>query len=121
MITRQHLRSHILALEGGDLALQRKAFQALRDLGEANWAETPDEAAAALVEALRGHLRKGAAPFYQKEAAAVLGSMGPRAVPQLVELLGDGIPDTVREAAATALGKIGKPARTAVGPLAKLL
>ena len=63
-------------------------------------------------------------PFAQKEVATILGNMGTRsksALPQLMELLHEGVPDPVREAAVTALGKIGKEARVAVDQLVQLL
>src|SRR5262249_24922919 len=54
---------------------------------------------------------------------ALLGNMGPHsksAIPQLIELLQDGISDSIREAAVTALGKIGRDAKAAVDPLIAL-
>jgi HEAT repeat protein len=54
----------------------------------------------------------------------ILSKMGPRAeqaIPQLIELLREGVPDGIRRTAATALGKIGREARVAVDPLVNVL
>jgi HEAT repeat protein len=50
--------------------------------------------------------------------------MGPRsksALPRLIELLQDGVPNQVREGAVSALGKIGQQAHSAAAPLVRLL
>jgi HEAT repeat protein len=125
MIDKQQLHSHILALEGGDNALKRQTFQSLRGQDEQEWADAPSEAILPLVNALKGQLLYDPKQtFNQKEAATILGNMGlhsKSAVPQLVELLREGVPDPVREASATALGRIGKEAKVAVDRLVQLL
>jgi HEAT repeat protein len=50
-----------------------------------------------------------------------MGPLSKSAVPQLIDWLAEGVPDLVREAAASALGKIGKAARAAVDRLVQLL
>jgi hypothetical protein len=45
-----------------------------------------------------------------------MGSRAELAIPQLIELLKEDKPDGIREAAATALGKMGREARAAVVP-----
>ena len=125
MLEIRQLHQHILALESGDDAVRRQALQSLRGHNEQEWGTIPVEASQVLVKALKGQLLHATKqPFAQKEAATILGDMGPlskTAVPQLMELLNDGVPDAVREAAAIALGKIGKEAKTAVDQLIQLL
>jgi HEAT repeat protein len=119
------LRQRILALDGGDETTRREALQSLRQLDEGEWATAPPEAVASLLKALTGVRPNGIKqPSAQKEAATILGNMGPRsrsAVPQLIDWLAGGVPDAVRDAAAAALGKIGKEARPAVDRLVQLL
>jgi HEAT repeat protein len=119
------LQKHILALDDGDDAPRREALQALRQHNEQEWATVPPEISHSLVKALTRQLRTGtSAPLVQRDAATVLGNIGPRsksALPQLIELLRDGLPSFVREAAVSALGKIGQEARSAVAPLVRLL
>jgi HEAT repeat protein len=50
-----------------------------------------------------------------------VGPLSRSALPQLIELLHEGVPDPVREAAVIALGKIGQEAKGAVGHLVELL
>ncbi len=125
MLDIPQLHKHILALADGDDTVRRQALQSLRHHDEQEWAAAPMEATHSLVEALKGQLLNGMKqPFAQKEAATILGNLGARsrsALPQLIELLHEGVPDLVREAAVTALGKIGKEARVAVGQLVQLL
>jgi HEAT repeat protein len=119
------LHRHILALDSGDETARRQALQSLRQHDEQAWATAPLEECESLVQALKGQLRSGMKrPSAQKEAATILGNLGPRsrsALPQLLELLREGVGEQVREAAATALGKMGKEARAAVGALVQLL
>jgi HEAT repeat protein len=125
MLDSRQLHKYILALDDGDDAPMREALQSLRQHDEQEWAGAPVEIIHSLVEALTRQLLNGTrAPFIRREAATVLGNIGPRsksALPQLIELLRDGVPDPVREGAAIALGKIGKHARSAVDPLVRLL
>src|SRR5262249_2034359 len=125
MINQQQFRNHILALEGGDLVLKRQTFQSLRDRGEEEWADAPVKTAAASGGCLKRQAPKSPKGAVLPEGAgANPGNMGAHsapAVPQLAELLREGVPDAVREAAATALGKIGKPAKAAAAHLARLL
>jgi HEAT repeat protein len=97
----------------------------LREHGGEGWAAAPDEARDPLVKALKKQLLNGTGQsVVRKEVATILGDLGPlsrSAVPQLVELLHEGVPDPVREAAVIALGKIGTEARAAVGHLVELL
>jgi len=120
-----NLRQHIQTLDNGDDVSRRQAIQALKDHEEEEWAAAPLGVIHSLVEALQRQLLSGTKhPFVRQDVVAVLGNLGHRsgpAVPQLVELLRDGIPDGVRCAAALALGKIGKEARVAVDPLIKLV
>ena len=97
--------------------------EALREKPEEARVETPlvrmgPAAVPALVEALKGEKRG-------KEAARILGLMGPRgtdAVPGLIGLLRDRhAPVAVREATADALGKIGEPVAEVVPALTAAL
>src|SRR6266404_3268778 len=125
MLDIRQLHKHILALDDDDNNLRRQALQSLRHHDEQEWATAPIEVSHSLVKALRGQLLNGMKqPFARKEVATILGNMGTRstsALPQLIELLHEGVPDPVREAAVTALGKIGKEARVAVDQLIQLL
>ncbi|HYT92392.1 MAG TPA: HEAT repeat domain-containing protein, partial [Gemmataceae bacterium] len=125
MLDLPQLQQHLRALDSGDETLRRQALQDLRQHDEQAWAAVPTEVIDSLLKALTGQPRNGIKqPSAQKEAATILGNMGPRsqsAVPQLMDWLADGVPDAVREAAATALGKIGKKARAAVDRLVQLL
>lgn len=104
------LQNHIKALKNGDEISRRQAIQSLKG-HEKEWADAPRKVIDPLVEALRHQLLNGMkqAPLRQ-EVVAILGHMGRRsesAIPQLLELLQDGQPESIREAAATALGNIG--------------
>jgi HEAT repeat protein len=125
MLDLPQLQQHLRALDSGDDTLRRQALQDLRQHDEQAWAAAPTEAVDTLLKALTDQPRNGIKqPSAQKEAATILGNMGPRAqsaVPQLMDWLADGVSDAVREAAATALGKIGKKARAAVDRLVQLL
>src|SRR5216683_1288056 len=125
MLDIRQLHKDILALDDGDDTSKRQALQSLRHHDEQEWATAPIEISHSLVKALRGQLLNGTKqPFARKEVATILGNMGPRsksALPQLIELLQEGVPDPVRQAAVTALGKIGKEASVAVDQLVQLL
>ncbi|MCI0464740.1 MAG: HEAT repeat domain-containing protein [Gemmataceae bacterium] len=125
MLDLPQLQQHIQALESGDDAVRRQALQALRRHDEQEWATAPAEAMASLLKALTGQRPNGIKhSSAQKEAATILGNMGPRAesaVPRLMDWLEEGVPDAVREAAATTLGQIGKEATAAVDRLVELL
>jgi HEAT repeat protein len=112
-------------LEGGDETARRQALQSLLQHDGQEWATAPAEAIDPLLKALTSPSPNGIkSPSARKEAATILGNMGPlstSAVPQLIDWLAEGVPDLVREAAATALGKIGKAARAAVDRLVLLL
>jgi HEAT repeat protein len=125
MLDSRQLQKYISALEEDDDALARHALQSLRQVDEQEWAAATVEISNSLVGALTRQLSTGTrAPFVQREAALVLGNIGPRsksALPQLIALLRDGVPNPVREGAVIALGKIGREARSAVDPLVRLL
>jgi HEAT repeat protein len=125
MLSVSELHQHILILAGSDDAAKRLALQSLRLHDENDWSAIPVEATHSLVEALQGELLEGTKqPFLQKDIATILGNIGPRAkpaLPQLIALLHKDISDSVREAAAIALGKIGNAAKAAVGALVELL
>src|SRR5262245_31870718 len=107
MLDKHQLHKYTLALEDGDVAVRRQALQSLRETDEHEWTTAPLEASHSLVKALREQLLNGMTqPITQKDVATILGNMGPRgksALPQLIELLHEGVPDPVREAAVTAV------------------
>jgi HEAT repeat protein len=121
MLDIPQLQRHLLALDHGDETARRQALQSLRQHDEQAWAAVPVEECDSLVEALKGQLLSGRKqPSAQKEVATVLGNLGPRcrsALPQLLDLLREGTGEQVREAAAIALGKMGKEAKAAVDDL----
>ena len=125
MLDLPQLQQHLVALGGGDDALRWQALQALRQHTEQDWAAAPAAVLDSLLKALTARRANGIKQSSaQKEAAIILGNMGPRAkaaVPQLMEWLDEGVPDPVREASAVALGKIGKEAKAAVDRLVQLL
>lgn len=119
------MNHHIHLLEKGDDASRRQAIQFLKDQEEKDWAAAPVGAVHALVESLQQQLQSGMKQtFIRQDVVKILGNMGSHAepaIPQLVELLRDGSPDSIREAAAISLGKMGKKARGAVGALIDVL
>jgi HEAT repeat protein len=125
MLSVSELRQHIATLAGSDDSAKRLALQSLRVHGEKEWAAIPLEATHSLVDALKDQLlRETKQPFIQKDAVTILGNLGPLskpALPQIIALLHKDYPDTSREGAAIALGKMGKEAKAAVGALAELL
>lgn len=125
MLDIRQLQKHILALEDGDDTSRRQALQSLRDHNEQEWATLPDSVIHALVKTLKDQLLSVTKqPLVQKEIATILGNVGARSrsvLPQLIDLLHDGVPDHVREVAVTAIGRYGKEAKNAVDPLVQLL
>src|SRR6476620_7658533 len=118
------LRHHIQALNKGDENSRQKAIHSLKTHNEEEWAAAPDEVIPPLVKSLQSQLLGIKQPSVRQEVATILGNMGPRseaAIPQLIELLQEGIPDAIREASVVALGKIGKKAKAAVDQLIVLL
>ena len=124
MLDRGQLHKHVAALDKGDDASRRDAIQALRRHEERDWAAAPVGVCRALVVSLQQQLvGEGKPPVVLKDVATILGNMGPHskaAVPQLIELLKEGVADPVRESAVIALGKFGAEARDAVEHLVAL-
>ncbi len=129
MLDLGQIRKDLQTLNHGDDAASRLVLQSLKAYKEDEWASGPPETVQNMIEALRRQLSshqllKGTKqPSIHKDVAIILGNMGPRstaAIPQLMELLQTGIPDPVREAAVTALGKIGREAKVAVHDLIAL-
>jgi HEAT repeat protein len=124
MLDLNELQEHILAIEKGDDTSRRQTLQALKHVERSDWAAAPVAVAQSLVAALQQQLQSGMKPpWIHKEIAIILGNMAPRskpALPQLIQLLHDGIPDPVRETAAKALGHFGKDAKDAVDQLVVL-
>jgi len=125
MLDKRQVHNHILVLQSGEDTSRRETLQSLLHHDEEEWATAPIEACHSLVDALQGLLLNGMMqPLARKQAATILGNLGSRskdALPQLIELLHEGVPDPVREAAVIALGKIGKEARVAVDQLVQLV
>ncbi|MBI1830287.1 MAG: HEAT repeat domain-containing protein [Planctomycetes bacterium] len=129
MLERGRLKSHIQALKSGTEASRRDTIVALKPVERADWDAIPNDLIKQVVDALRYLLPKsldnGAKPpLFRQEIVTTLGNIGPRsspALPQLVELLNDGVPDGIREATATALGKIGKESRVGVDGLIRIV
>jgi HEAT repeat protein len=129
MLEPGQLRRQIQALNSGNESMRRDAIHALKQHERTEWDSVPAEITRTLVDSLRKQLPKsqenGAKPpLFRQEVVTILGNIGTRAqqaLPQLVDLLADGVPDGVREATATALGKIGKEARVGVDRLIQIL
>jgi len=117
MLDLQQMHQHILAWGSGNDASRRRTLQSLKNLEEKDWAGVPVKEVHALVESLRQHLQRDIRQaFMRQEVVTILGNIGPRSeatVPILIELLDEGNPDGIREAAATALGKIGADGKAA--------
>jgi HEAT repeat protein len=115
MLDLQQLHQHILAWDSDNDASRRRTIQSLKNLGAQDWAGVPVKGVDTLVESLRQHLQSDMKQaFMRQEVVTLLGNIGPRSeptVPILIELLDEGNPDVIREAAATALGKIGGNSR----------
>jgi HEAT repeat protein len=125
MLDVAQLREHIRALHSATDSSLRPILQALRRHEEQEWSTAPPEVLHALTQALQQQLRNGAKQFFlRQEVVTILGNLGPHSdavLPHLIEVLQADNPDGLREAAATALGKMGKGARGAVGPLCDVL
>ena len=125
MLDTSQLQKQIQAIDNGDETVKKQALQALRQHDEQAWAAAPAEACNSVIKALKSQLLNGVKqPLALKEVAIILGNMGARSkslLPQLIDLLKDGVPDPVREAAVTALGKLGKEAKVAVDQVVHLL
>lgn len=130
MLEIPQLHELLREIEDADDTLLREALRSLMQFEEQEWAAVPAEVSRPVVTALKAQLfkvrlLKGAQQLaVQKAVVTILGNLGPRskaALPQLIELLQEGVADSVREAAANALGKFGREAGAAVGPLVGLL
>jgi len=129
MVEQGQLRRHIQALTAGNETARRDAILAMKAHERSEWDKLPGSVIKPLVDSLRKQLPKsqenGAKPpLFRQEVVAILGNIGPRseaALPQLVDLLADGVPDGIREATATAMGKIGKEARVGIDQLIQIL
>src|SRR5262249_34788306 len=124
MLDQGELHKQARALDGGDDVVRRHAIQALRRHQEADWATAPAAVCQGLVVSLRQQLQNGAGtPLVLRDVATILGNMGARskaAVPQLIALLREDVPEPVRESAVIALGKFGAEARDAVDGLLEM-
>jgi HEAT repeat protein len=118
------LQKRLAELETGEDHVQRQALHSLRALEPAVWNAVPPAHVLSFLSAFRRQLlRENKLAVVHKDIAAILGSMGPlsqAAVLPLNDLLQDGIPDCVREAAAAALGKLGSAAKSAAPRLVEL-
>ncbi|HEV3118721.1 MAG TPA: HEAT repeat domain-containing protein [Gemmataceae bacterium] len=125
MLDLRQLQHNIRALTNGDDASRREAIRELRKHREEEWATAPAEATQPLVDWLKDQLAgESQHGVGRQEVVTILANLGPRAepaVPELVELLKAGTVDRIRETAAIAVGKIGKNAKAAVGPLLDML
>jgi len=129
MVDQRQLHKQIQALNSGDEPNRRDAIHALKIHEAVEWEPLSNEVIRNLVEALRHQLPKSPEagvkpPLFRQEVVTILGNIGVRAepaLPQLVEMLEDGVPDGIREATATALGKIGKESKVAIDALIKIL
>src|SRR5947209_12347353 len=119
MLDQDRLRKQIHALNSNSESVRREVLLALKAYESPEWEDVPQEPIRTLVSTLQHQLTKNPdgvtkPPPLRLEAVAILGNVGVRAIavlPQLVELLADGVPDNLREAVAVALGKMGKDAR----------
>jgi HEAT repeat protein len=100
------------ALDKGDCISRRQAIRSLRDHADHEWATAPHKVIQSLVELLQHHLVSEAKQtVICQDVMTILGNIGPRAeraIPQLIELLQEGTPAVMQEAAAKALGKCGR-------------
>lgn len=125
MLDMGQLSQDIHALNEGNDRTRRQALHSLKDHEAKEWAGVSVEVIALLVGSLQRQLDSGmTTPALRQDTVTILGTIGPHsktAIPQLIDILQDGVPDAIREAAARALGQIGREARAAVYPLCKLL
>src|SRR6516225_8270329 len=91
------LRKCLMGLEKSDANARRHILGTLRHLTDHEWADVPADLMQRLIKALVSQLRAGSKQqVVQKEIATILGHMGARskqAIPQLIELLQDIVPD----------------------------
>ena len=124
MLDVDQLQNNIDALNNGDDPSRRRAIRALHHVEQQEWTTAPTALLRPLVLSLQRQLLSDITrPLIHREVATILGNMGQRsksAVPQLIQLLREEIPDAVRETAANALGKLGGEARAAVEQLIML-
>jgi HEAT repeat protein len=113
------LHRHIQAARSGNGTSRRRAIQSLSQQEEQRWTGLPSEVIHPLVEALQQQLLEATnQQVFRQELVILLGNLGVHsepAIPQLIELLQDRMPDRIRSEAATALGKIGMQARKHAG------
>src|SRR6516162_6059184 len=125
MLDFDKIHHDIRALQNGKDSSRRYALQSLKQLDEKTWAAAPRKVIHSLLDALQRHLQNGAKQtLFRHEVVTILGNLGPRsepALPQLIDMLRDDIADGIRDAAAIALGKMGRKARIAVDPLINVL
>jgi HEAT repeat protein len=125
MLDLRELHNDMQVLESGNENSRRQTLQSLRNHDAKEWAIVPVKAVQTLVELLQHNLAgETKQTFIRQEIVGLLGNIGPGAepaIPQLIDMLQEGIPDGVREGAAMALGKIGRESRAAVDPLTKLV
>jgi HEAT repeat protein len=130
MLDQGYLKSRIQAIKTGSEAARRDAILALKQHERSEWDAITNEPIRFAVETLRHQLPPRSVengvkpPMFRQEVVTIIGNIGPRseaALPQLVDLLADGVPDGIREATAVALGKIGKEARVGVDGLIAIL
>jgi HEAT repeat protein len=119
------LRHDIQALSEGDDASKRRAIESLKQYSGEDWANVPNKVIHPIIESLKHQLQSETnRPLIRQEIVLLLGNMRSQAgqvVPQFMELLSEGHPDGIREAAAVALGRIGPEASDAVDQLIAVL
>src|SRR6266446_5809551 len=130
MLDVHQIKAHIQALRADDDTTRREAVRSLKQTTAQEWETHPVEVIQPLVTALQQQLGRRSTvngrglPLLRQEASVILGNIGVRseaAIPQLIELLGQGEVHAVQEAAVTALGLIGSKARPAVDSLLALI
>src|SRR6185312_6117561 len=118
-----HVHKHLKTLKAADENARREAARALKQIEAEAWKSASADQIAAVVEMVRHHLQGNGTkspPVFRQDLVVVLGNIGPRAssaIPQPTALLEDGVFHGLREAAVTALGKIGTSAKPAVEKL----
>src|SRR5687767_14893183 len=102
MIKVNRVQKHLEALDSGDDDAKKEALGQLRTLEQSDWDEAPPTLVHAVLETFQRHLLQENKVFVRhKDIALILASMrtlSKTSVPQLCDLLQDGIPDCVREA-----------------------
>ena len=121
MLDQGTVQKHIKELEKGGEASRRQALQFLKHIERSEWDTAPPSVLQSLVASLQQQLLgETTHPWIQREVATILGNLGRHsktAVEQLIRLLQDGIPDSVREPVVKALGQFGAEAKGAVDGL----